>query len=92
MKVPGATGGLSRPAAYTFGDVPRSLGTLHASPLRNFDSSAIKNTRLNERFVVQFRAEAFDLFNTPQFNPPATSFGVGTFGTVSGQQNSPRLI
>jgi hypothetical protein len=82
----------SQPAAFTFGNAPRSFGSLHASPLRNFDFSAIKNTKLTERFAFQFRAEAFNLFNTPQFNPPATSFGAGTFGTVSGQQNNARII
>jgi hypothetical protein len=82
----------SQPAAFTFGNAPRSFGSLHASPLRNFDFSVIKNTHLTERFALQFRAEAFNLFNTVQFNPPATSFGAGTFGTVSGQQNNARII
>jgi hypothetical protein len=82
----------SQPAAFTFGNAPRSFGTLHASPLRNFDFSAIKNTYLTEKFSLQLRAEFFNLFNTPQFNPPATSYGAGTFGTVSGQQNNPRII
>jgi hypothetical protein len=29
----------------------------------NFDMSVLKNFRLTERFQLQFRAEAFDLFN-----------------------------
>ncbi|MGO8787461.1 MAG: carboxypeptidase regulatory-like domain-containing protein [Terriglobia bacterium] len=82
----------SQPAAFTFGNAPRSFGSLHASPLRNFDFSGIKNTQLAERFSLQFRAEFLNLFNTPQFNPPATSFGAGTFGTVSGQQNNARIV
>jgi hypothetical protein len=60
--------------------------------LRNFDFSAIKNTQLAERVSLQFRAEFLNLFNTPQFNPPATSFGAGTFGTVSGQQNNAPIV
>jgi hypothetical protein len=41
--------------------------------LENFDFSVIKNThvkRLSESFVVQFRAEFFNLFNRANFLPP----------------------
>lgn len=82
----------SQPATFTFGNSPRTFGTLHASPARNFDFSAIKDTRLTERFALQFRCEFFNLFNTPQFGPPNTSYGAGPFGTVSSQQNNARII
>jgi hypothetical protein len=60
--------------------------------MKNFDFSMIKNTQLAERFSLQFRAEFFNLFNTPQFGPPNTSFGAGPFGTVSSQINAARII
>ncbi len=83
----------TQPATFTFGDAPRTFGTLHASPLRNFDFSMIKNTHLTERFSLQYRCEFFNLFNTVQFNPPGTSYGATTtFGIVSGQQNNARII
>jgi hypothetical protein len=56
------TSAFSQPAAFTFGNSPRTFGSLHASPLRNFDFSAIKNTKLTERLAFQFRAEAFHLW------------------------------
>ena len=44
--------------------------------LESFDISVVKNTRvprISETFNVQFRAEAFNVFNRPNFNPPSTS-------------------
>jgi hypothetical protein len=82
----------SQPAAFTFGTAPRLFGSLHADSMSNFDFSMIRNIPLAERFQLQFRAEFFDLFNTPQFGPPATSYGAAGFGTVGSQLNNPRLI
>ncbi len=60
----------------------------------NTDFSIIKNTELTERINLQFRAEAFDVFNHPNFGDPSltidsanfnkiqsTRFGVGDFGS-----------
>jgi hypothetical protein len=82
----------SQPAAFTYGSTPRMFGSLHAQSMANFDYSMIKNTQLGERFTLQFRVECFNLFNTPQFGPPATSYGAGTFGTVSSQIINARII
>jgi hypothetical protein len=41
---------------------------------------------------MQFRAEAFNLTNTPQFSPPATAQGAAGFGAVSSQNNQPRIV
>jgi Carboxypeptidase regulatory-like domain len=82
----------SQPAAFTYGSAPRLFGSLHADSMSNFDFSMIKNIPLTERFQLQFRAEFFDLFNTPQFGPPATSYGAAGFGSVGSQINNPRII
>jgi hypothetical protein len=82
----------SQPATFTFGNVARTLATMRASPTENWDFSVLKNTVLKESWTLQFRAEFFNLFNTVQFGPPATAFGVSTFGVVSAQQNQPRII
>jgi hypothetical protein len=82
----------SQPATFTFGNVARTLAALRASPTENWDFSVLKNTSIKENWMLQFRAEFFNLFNTPQFAPPATAFGVSTFGVVSSQQNQPRII
>ena len=38
----------------------------------------------NETSRLQFRAEAFNLFNRAQFFAPNTTFGTASFGTVPG--------
>ena len=60
--------------------------------ISNFDFSALKNTRLTEKFHLQFRAEFFNIFNTPQFGTPGRTLGTGQFGVISSQANSPRQI
>src|SRR6185437_15572389 len=82
----------SNPGAFTYGNSPRALGALRAPGLVNLDLSGIKNTRIYERLTLQFRAEAFNIFNHPQFGPPDTALGDGTTGTISTQVNDPREL
>jgi hypothetical protein len=84
----------SQPPAFTFGNVPRVEPNLRWDGLGNFDWAFVKNTGFgqDERFHLQFRAEFFNLFNHPQFGPPGNSFGTPSFGIVSSQANSPRLL
>ncbi len=51
----------------------------------NTDFSVIKNTKLTEKFNVQFRAEMFDLFNHPNFGNPGLTFTPTstTFGKIT---------
>lgn len=51
-----------------------------------------ESTPLFEGLTLQFRAEAFNLFNHPQFGPPDTALGDNTTGTVSSQVNAPREL
>ncbi|HYK35057.1 hypothetical protein, partial [Alloacidobacterium sp.] len=71
---------------------PRTLGDLRAPGVANLDLSGVKNTRLFEGLTLQFRAEAFNLFNHPQFGPPDTALGENTTGTISSQVNAPREL
>jgi Carboxypeptidase regulatory-like domain len=82
----------SAPASFTYGNSPRTLGVLTSPGLANVDLSGIKNIPIRDNWKVQFRAEAFNLFNHPQFAPPDTSLGDGTTGVISSQINLPRQI
>jgi hypothetical protein len=72
------------PARFTYGNAAR---TIMLGPGRiNFDSAISKNIRVRERYRLQFRWEAFNLFNTPVFGVPGSNLGGGGFGiaTASG--------
>jgi hypothetical protein len=69
------------PVPGTYGNAPRNV--IDDPGIFNFDFSLFKNFRIGERQQLQFRAEAFNLFNTPQFDPPDTLFGTAGFGTIS---------
>jgi outer membrane receptor protein involved in Fe transport len=82
----------SQPAPYTFGNVARQLAILRSPGLANLDLSVFKNFPIHERLKLQFRAEAFNLMNHPQFGPPNTSIGTPSAGVISAVNNAPRNI
>jgi hypothetical protein len=49
----------------------------------NTDVSIIKNTEVGEKVLVQFRAEAFDLFNHANFGQPGNVVGTPGFGRIT---------
>ncbi len=83
-----------------FGNI--GVGTVRGPDQANFDMVAMKHTRLSERFGLDFRAEFFNIFNTPQFaNPNNLSAGTAvsgafipdpTFGQITATSVNPRLI
>jgi hypothetical protein len=79
-------------APFTFGNAPRVMPNLRGPGTDNFDLSLFKNTRIGERFQLQFRAEAFNLFNRVQFDNPNTNINSNAFGVISNQQNLPRNV
>ncbi|MGC8759160.1 MAG: TonB-dependent receptor domain-containing protein [Bryobacteraceae bacterium] len=67
-----------------------NIRTLRA-PLVDF--SVFKMFPITERVRMQFRAEAFNLTNTPWFGAPNTTLGSANFGVVSpSQANDPRNV
>ena len=82
----------STPAAYTFGNAPRTFNSVRSDKTRSIDLTVMKNTNITEQLHLQFRAEAFNLTNTPVFAPPNASYGASTFGVVSSQANQPRVV
>ena len=51
-----------------------------------------KTTRLTEKVRLQFRAEAFNLSNSPRFAPPNQTLGNAAFATVNAMGNLPRVL
>jgi len=82
----------SQPAPFTHGNTARTLPDLRNPTGKNLDLSLFKNFQIVEQVLLQVRAEAFNLTNTPIFGGPGTAFGVATFGVINGQGNTPRQI
>lgn len=80
------------PAPFTYGDTPRTIGTLLSPGVLNLDLSVMKTFPMTERARLEFRAEAFNFFNHPQFGPPDTNLGDGATGVIGFQQNKPRDV
>ena len=69
------------PTAGTFGDVSR--GALRGPGLVDIDTSFFKTIKLRERLNVQFRAEAFNLFNKANYAYPNTIIFSGNVASYS---------
>jgi len=83
------------PPAYTLGTAPRNLPNIRAPGTNNASLSLFKQIPLNmlrEGTRLEFRAEAFNTLNHPQFCGPNTTVNGGTFGQVQSQCNSPREV
>jgi hypothetical protein len=68
------------------------MPNLRGPGVDNFDVSLFKNTDLTEKLKLQFRAEAFNVFNRVQFGVPNVNINSNAFGVISSQQNSPRNL
>ena len=79
-------------APFTYGNAPRLMPNLRGPGVDNFDVSLFKNTEIAEKYRLQFRAEAFNVFNRAQFGVPNTNINSTAFGVISAQQNSPRNL
>jgi hypothetical protein len=59
--------------------------------LQNADVMIGKTFRITERLNLEFRAEAFNVSNTPPLNDPNGSFGSAAFGSITSAGN-PRVF
>jgi hypothetical protein len=71
---------------------PSRFSNLRLPPTNNFDSSVMKNTRIRERVMLQYRCEFFNSFNHPVFNGPNLSATSSAFGTIGSVYNIERHI
>jgi len=80
------------PAAFTFGNVGRTLPDVRGPGLTNFDLSLVKNTVIHERLMLEIRAESFNLTNTPHLWLPNTNAGSNQFGQINSTTGNPRVM
>lgn len=71
------------PDGFAFGNTGRNVGT--GPSLTNFDVSAFKDFAFDAeaRRRLQFRAEFFNVMNTPQLQIPNRTFNTSQFGTIT---------
>jgi hypothetical protein len=84
------------PAAYSLGNLARTLPDVTGPGVSTADLSLFKNNYFgrDNRYNAQFRTEWFNAFNHPQFGMPGTGFGGGNFGQITGTSgnDSSRVI
>ncbi len=88
--VPGQTDTFALPAQYTYGNAGR--GILRGSRLVQFDTALFKNFKITEKINADFRAQVYNLANTPSFGNPATNINLATGGQVTATRNLPRVF
>lgn len=62
------------------------LQTNFGPPTRTLDFSIFKDFAFTERFKLEFRGEALNIANTPQFNTPDSGLQDANFGRITGTQ------
>jgi hypothetical protein len=85
------------PAQYAIGNAPREISSVRAPGTATTALSLFKQFKLDfmrEGSLLEFRVEAFNALNHPQFGLTGASLTVGasSFGQVTEQANSPRQV
>jgi len=80
----------STPAPYTYGNLGRN--TLFGPGRVNWDMSLFKNFVIREQTRFEFRAEAFNIFNHPQFALPNQNIGNAQVGQITSTVGNPRQL
>jgi hypothetical protein len=83
------------PAPFTLGTGPPLLPNVRSPGAENGDLSLFKEIplkKMREGSRLEFRLEAFNALNHPQFGGPNASVNSGSFGVVGSQINSPREV
>lgn len=74
-----------------------AIGNASRNPVRgpayrDLDLALVKHTKLSERTDLEFRAEMFDVTNTPALAQPNGSFGTAGFGSITSTTSDPRVV
>ncbi len=90
--------GLGGNSAYNFQPVnnlrtfPSQFSNLRNDALNDWDASILKNFNVTESAYLQIRLEGFNVNNRPVFSGPNLTPTSGSFGQITGTQNSNRVI
>lgn len=76
------------PAPYTYGDAGRD--SLLSPGYTDVDFSLMRNFMFREHYNAQFRAEAFNVLNHPNFGQPDATLEDANFGRITSINGFPR--
>jgi hypothetical protein len=80
----------STPAPYTYGNAGRN--SLIGPGRTNFDVSLLKSIPVHDQMLFQFRFEAFNVLNHPQFGYPNSTVGNKQVGQITSIVGTPRNL
>ena len=80
------------PPPFTFGNAGPHLPDCRVPAFIDEAISLLKETRIDERRSLEFRAEFFNIFNRTVFGGPDADIASPTFGHLFTQDNVPRQI
>jgi carboxypeptidase family protein len=83
------TSAFALPAPFSFGNSGRNI--VFGPGLANLDLSLQKSWNIRENQMIQFRCDAFNAFNHPNFNLPGRIFGASNFGVITSAQDAREL-
>lgn len=83
------TSAFAIPARGTFGNAGRNI--VEGPGLAVVNASLLKTSQLSEQLAVQFRVEAFNLFNRVNYDQPDNFLGSPSFGAVLSAGNPRRI-
>ena len=75
---------------FTFGNASRN--PVRGPAYRDLDLALVKHTMLGDANDLEFRAEVFDVTNTPAFGLPNGSVGAAAFGSITSTVTDPRVV
>jgi hypothetical protein len=73
---------------YSLGNDSRTQPRLRTPGIKTADLMIGRNQPIKERMNLQFRAEFFNAFNTPQFDAPQGSVTATNFGAITSASGS----
>jgi hypothetical protein len=85
------TAAFQAPPQFTFGNSPRTFSNLRGPAYFGTNLSLQRNFKFTETSRLQFRAEAFNLFNRTNFTIPSTILGAVNFGQLINAEDARQL-
>jgi hypothetical protein len=83
------TGAFATAPQFVIGNASRN--PVRGPAYRDLDIALVKHTKLPGETDMEFRAEIFNITNTPAFAQPNGSFGSAAFGSITSTTTDPRV-